>query len=229
MPVYQLIDELVFPPLEHAEAGGLLALGGDLSPRRLLLAYSMGIFPWFNEGDPILWWSPDPRCVLEPQALRVSRSLTKELRRARFEVTFDRAFDDVIRACATTPRKQGPGTWITADMLNAYRLLHTLGFAHSVEAWQDGRLVGGLYGVAMGRCFFGESMFHRAPNASKVAFVTLVRQLLVLGCQLIDCQQSSDHLFAFGAREIPRSQFIRRLVCCGISPSTLPPAGVFPV
>lgn len=228
MPIYQLIDELVFPPLEHAEAGGLLAVGGDLSPRRLLLAYSMGIFPWFNADDPILWWSPDPRCILELSTFYLNRSLSKELRRGRYELTFDQAFSEVIRACAQTPRKEGPGTWITGEMLKAYELLHGLGYAHSVEAWFEGRLVGGLYGVALGGCFFGESMFHCMSNASKVAFATLVSHLTMLGYQLIDCQQSSRHLQSMGAREVPRAEFLRLLKNAGVHPSTLPPKGKFP-
>lgn len=228
MPIYQLIDELVFPPLDHAEPGGLLAVGGDLSPRRLLLAYSMGIFPWFNADDPILWWSPDPRCILELSTFYLNRSLSKELRRGRYEITFDKAFSEVIRACARTPRKEGPGTWITGDMLKAYDLLHSLGYAHSVEAWFEGRLVGGLYGVALGSCFFGESMFHCMPNASKVAFATLVRHLATFGYPLIDCQQSSRHLLSMGAREVPRAEFLQLLQNAGVHPSTLPPKGKFP-
>ncbi len=228
MPIYQLIDDLIFPPQDHAEEGGLLAVGGDLSPRRLLLAYSMGIFPWFSEDDPILWWTPDPRCILRPSDLRISRSLAKELRRGRFRITFDQAFSDVIRACAGTPRKDGPGTWITAEMLAAYDLLHHLGYAHSVECWCEGCLVGGLYGISLGGCFFGESMFHHMPNASKVAFVTLVRHLTALGYQLIDCQQPSSHLFSMGAREVARTKFLQFLEAAGVRPSTLPSKGVFP-
>lgn len=229
MPIYQLIDDLIFPPQDHAEAGGLLAVGGDLSPRRLLLAYSLGIFPWFSDGEPILWWTPDPRCILRPSDLRISRSLAKELRRGRFRITFDQAFSDVIRACAQTPRKEGPGTWITKEMLTAYDFLYSLGYAHSVECWFEGCLVGGLYGVSLGGCFFGESMFHHVPNASKVAFATLVRRLVELDCQLIDCQQASSHLFAMGAREVTRDEFLRLLNATGVCPSTLPPKGVFPV
>lgn len=229
MPIYQLIDEMIFPPVEHAEHGGILAIGGDLSPRRLLLAYSMGIFPWFGDDQPILWWSPDPRCILEPGALRVNRSLARELRRARFNITYDRAFPRVIEACAKTPRREGTGTWLTRDMLEAYKLLHGLGYAHSVEAWFEDRLVGGLYGIAVGRCFFGESMFHSIDNASKVAFVTLVTRLAELGYQLIDCQQTSAHLLSFGAREIARDLFLQRLEAAGILPSTHPAKGIFPV
>lgn len=228
MPIYRLIDDLIFPPQDHAEEGGLLAVGGDLSPRRLLLAYSMGIFPWFSEEEPILWWTPDPRCILKPSELRISRSLAKELRRGRFHITFDQAFSNVIRACAQTPRKDGPGTWITADMLAAYELLHHLGYAHSVECWCEGCLVGGLYGISLGGCFFGESMFHLTPNASKVAFATLVRHLISLGYQLIDCQQSSSHLFSMGAREVARIEFFQLLEAAGVRPSTLPAKGAFP-
>jgi len=229
VPIYQLIDDLIFPPQDHAEEGGLLAVGGDLSPRRLLLAYSMGIFPWFSEEEPILWWTPDPRCILKPSELRISRSLAKELRRGRFRITFDQAFSDVIRACAQTPRKDGPGTWITSDMLAAYELLHHLGYAHSVECWCEGCLVGGLYGISLGSCFFGESMFHHMSNASKVAFATLVSRLTVLGYQLIDCQQSSSHIFSMGAREVARTEFFQLLEAAGVRPSTLPPKGTFPV
>lgn len=227
MPVYQLADDLIFPPPDHAESGGILAVGGDLSPRRLLLAYSMGIFPWFNEGDPILWWTPDPRCILKLSEIRINRSLAKELRRRRFQVTFDQAFPEVIHACAEMPRKES-GTWITQDMLKAYMLLHRLGYCHSVEAWCEDRLVGGLYGMSLGGCFFGESMFHRMPNASKVAFATLVQHLNQLGYQLIDCQQSSRHVFSLGAREVSRTEFLQLLEGAGVYPSTLPVKGVFP-
>jgi leucyl/phenylalanyl-tRNA--protein transferase len=227
MPVYQLVDDLIFPPPEHAEAGGILAVGGDLSPRRILLAYSMGIFPWYSNGEPILWWSPDPRCILKLSEFHINRSLAKELHRRRFHITFDQAFPDVIRACAETPRKES-GTWLTQDMLKAYNLLHTLGYGHSVEAWYEGCLVGGLYGVGLGGCFFGESMFHRMSNASKVAFATLVQRLNLLGYSLIDCQQPSQHVLSLGAKEIPRADFLRLLEQAGIHPSTLPVKGPFP-
>jgi leucyl/phenylalanyl-tRNA--protein transferase len=227
MPVYQLVDDLIFPPPDHAESGGILAVGGDLSPRRILLAYSMGIFPWYSNGEPILWWSPDPRCILKLSEFQINRSLAKELRRRRFHITFDQAFPDVIRACAETPRKES-GTWLTQDMLKAYNLLHTLGYGHSVEAWYEGCLVGGLYGVGLGGCFFGESMFHRMSNASKVAFATLVQRLNLLGYSLIDCQQPSQHVLSLGAKEIPRADFLRLLEQAGIHPSTLPVKGPFP-
>jgi leucyl/phenylalanyl-tRNA---protein transferase len=211
MPVFRLNARLAFPPPGLADESGLLAVGGDLRPERLLLAYSLGIFPWYSEGLPILWYSPDPRLVLESGDLVVSRSLQKTLRRGRFRVTLDTAFDRVIRACAEVPRPGQHGTWITRDMVRAYRRLHELGFAHSAEAWQDGELVGGLYGVSLGAGFFGESMFAHASDASKVAFVTLVGQLRRWGIDLVDCQVHTEHLARFGAVEWPREQFLRRL------------------
>jgi leucyl/phenylalanyl-tRNA--protein transferase len=207
-----------FPSVDEAlsEPNGLLAAGADLSPARLLDAYRHGIFPWFSEGDPLLWWSPDPRMVLVLDELHVSRSLRRTVRARKFEVTFDRAFADVMRGCAE-PRDGQDGTWITPEMLTAYTELASRGYAHSAEAWLDGALAGGLYGVAIGRMFFGESMFARRPDASKVAFVHLVRQLARWGFQLIDCQMSTPHLASLGAREIPRKAFVReleRLVRC---------------
>jgi leucyl/phenylalanyl-tRNA--protein transferase len=201
-----------FPPLTSArkEPNGLLAVGGDLTPRRLLQAYRLGIFPWFSEGDPILWWSPDPRMVLIPAELKISRSLAKSLRNRRFEVRFDSDFESVIRACAA-PRDGQPGTWITPEMRNAYLQLHRLGYAHSVETWIDGELAGGLYGVALGAAFFGESMFARARDASKFALVHLVRKLEADGYGMIDCQMRTEHLASLGAREIPRARFSRQL------------------
>jgi leucyl/phenylalanyl-tRNA--protein transferase len=222
MPVYQLISQLVFPPPELAEPEGLLAVGGELSPERLLLAYSSGIFPWYNETDPILWWSPDPRCILEPDRLRVSHRLARTLRRGTYAVTFDRCFSAVIEACGAVRTEKGEGTWLSRDMIDAYLRLHTLGFAHSVECWQGEVLVGGLYGVALGRCFFGESMFHRQTDASKVAFVTLVRRLQEEGVELIDCQLPTAHLASLGAEEISRSDFLQRLRRGGVTPSTMP-------
>ena len=197
-----------FPPVERAlrDPDGLLAIGGDLSPGRLLRAYRQGIFPWYGPGQPILWWSPDPRMVLEPTALKLSRSLRKSLRKGLFTVTLDEAFAAVMRGCAE-PRADAQGTWITSDMERAYLRLHELGHAHSVEAWQDGELVGGLYGVALGRVFFGESMFTRRTDASKVAFVHLVRQLQAWGFVLIDCQVYTGHLASLGAVPIPRTRF----------------------
>jgi leucyl/phenylalanyl-tRNA--protein transferase len=205
-------DNQAFPPLARAlkYPNGLLAAGGDLSVERLVAAYRRGIFPWYSEDEPILWWSPDPRMVLFPPELKVSRSLAKLLRKNRFEVTADRGFGEVIDGCSE-PRGEQSGTWITREMKDAYCRLHEAGFAHSVEAWLDGRLAGGLYGVAIGRAFFGESMFARVTDASKVAFVALVRQLLGWQFGLIDCQMKTAHLASFGAREIPRAEFARRL------------------
>ena len=202
----------VFPPLERAldEPNGLLAAGGDLSPSRLLAAYRRGIFPWFSEGDPILWWSPDPRMVLYPPQLRVSRSLRKSLRRADYEIRVDTSFRAVMEACAE-PRPGQAGTWITNRMLDAYSELATRGFAHCVETWRDGVLVGGLYGLALGKAFFGESMFARATDASKIALVHLVRQIERWQFGLIDCQMRTAHLASLGAREIARTRFAREL------------------
>jgi leucyl/phenylalanyl-tRNA--protein transferase len=197
-----------FPPIRSAlkDPNGLLAAGGDLSAERLLEGYRRGIFPWFSEGDPILWWSPDPRMILFPAELRISRSLGKTLRNRSYEARFDSAFDEVMTGCAA-PRKGEPGTWISGAMIEAYRGLHRLGYAHSVETWIDGDLAGGLYGVAVGRVFFGESMFSRARDASKIAFAALVAYLTSAGFGLIDCQMHTRHLETLGAREIPRRRF----------------------
>lgn len=207
-----LAPDSPFPPLEAAlaEPDGLLAVGGDLSLQRLLDAYSRGIFPWYNEGDPILWWSPDPRMVLFPGEFKFSRSLRKRLRKGEFELSFDRCFADVMQRCAA-PRHGQQGTWINRTMLNAYSELHRRGYAHSVETWRGDELVGGLYGVAIGRAFFGESMFTRETDASKIAFAHLVRQLERWGFGLIDCQMQTAHLASLGARPIPRSEFKQRL------------------
>lgn len=210
MPVFRLDETLVFPP-PHLAEDGLLAIGGDLSPERLLTAYSLGIFPWYDEGLPILWHSPDPRMVLPAAALHVPRSLAKTMRRGTYRVTLDSAFREVVQACASMDRPGQEGTWITNEMIAAYQELHRLGFAHSVEAWEDGALVGGLYGVSLGSAFFGESMFSRAPDASKVAFVTLVKDLARRGITLIDCQVHTDHLARFGAEEWPRERFLDAL------------------
>ena len=204
--------DLRFPPVDSASPEGLLAGGGDLRPERLLEAYRHGIFPWYSDDQPILWWSPDPRTVLFPDKLHISRSLKRSLRPSLFSVTLDTCFRDVMRYCAG-PRPQYPdgGTWITAEMLEAYTRLHELGYAHSVETWQEGQLVGGLYGVAIGGAFFAESMFTRASDASKVALVSLVRQLQAWGFRLMDCQQSSPHVAALGAEDIPRRDFLDHL------------------
>lgn len=211
MPIFALDERLVFPPPELANEDGLLAVGGDLRPERLLLAYSSGIFPWYHEGLPILWHSPDPRMVLRAEELEISRSLRKAMRRKPYEIRLDTAFREVITHCAERERPGQSGTWITPEMIDAYCELHRLGFAHSAEAWVDGRLVGGLYGVSLGAAFFGESMFALAPDASKLAFVTLVEQLRAWGIGLIDCQVYTDHLARFGAREWPRAAFLAAL------------------
>jgi leucyl/phenylalanyl-tRNA--protein transferase len=211
VPVYRLGDQLVFPPPYLASEEGLLAVGGDLRPERLLLAYRNAIFPWYNDGDPILWWSPDPRVILPLDGLHVSRSLQKVLRQGRFEVRFDTDFPGVIDACATIERRAQRGTWITTEMRDAYIRLHELGYAHCAECRQGGELVGGIYGVALGGCFFGESMFSRVSNASKVALVTLVERLRRMGYSLFDCQVANPHLLSLGAQEISRARFLRRL------------------
>jgi leucyl/phenylalanyl-tRNA--protein transferase len=197
-----------FPPANKAlqEPNGLLAIGGCLSPPRLMNAYRNGIFPWFNPGDPILWWSPDPRLILFPEQLHISRSLNKTLNKNSFNLTLNQCFSDVMQACAE-PRNQAAGTWINAEMLRAYQQLHNMGIAHSVEVWLDQRLVGGLYGVAIGQIFFGESMFHSVTDASKIAFVHLVQQLKTWNYQLIDCQVHTPHLCSLGAQNIDRNQF----------------------
>ena len=210
MPVFRLDDSLVFPP-PHLADDGLLAVGGDLSPERLLAAYSQGIFPWYDDGLPILWHCPDPRMVLPAANLHVPRSLAKTMRRGAYGVTLDTAFRDVVEACASTARPGQEGTWITREMISAYETLHRLGYAHSVEAWDGGTLVGGLYGVSLGSAFFGESMFAHATDASKVAFVTLVQDAARRGITLIDCQVHTDHLARFGAEEWPRERFLDAL------------------
>ena len=206
MPVYRLPDAVRFPPVDHAEKNGLLAVGGDLSPERLLTAYREGIFPWYADGEPILWWSPDPRFVLFPAELHVSRSMKQFLKKGTVRITFDRAFRKVISACRK-PRPGQNGTWITREMLEAYCALHDLGYAHSVEVWQETKLAGGLYGISLGHAFFGESMFSAIPNASKAALITLVEDLGRRGFDLIDCQVETAHLAGLGARPIPRSEF----------------------
>jgi leucyl/phenylalanyl-tRNA--protein transferase len=201
-------NQLWFPPADEAleDPDGLLALGGDLHPDRLLLAYRNGIFPWFSDDQPILWWSPDPRCVLPPDEIHISRSLRRTLNQQTFSITADQCFSRVIRLCAST---RAEGTWITDYMMAAYGHLHRLGYAHSIEAWnRNGELAGGMYGLAIGRCFFGESMFSLETNASKVLMVHLARQLTEWGYQLMDCQVESDHLLTMGARSIPRAEFL---------------------
>jgi leucyl/phenylalanyl-tRNA---protein transferase len=212
MPVYLLSDEILFPPVDHAE-NGLLAVGGDLSPERLLAAYSGGIFPWYSEGEPILWHSPDPRFVLDVNRFHVPRRLDRAFRAgSRYSIDMDTAFLEVISACAAVPRPGQRGTWITTEMKDAYRKLHQMGFAHSVEArGEAGELVGGVYGVSLGGVFFGESMFAKRSDASKIAFVALVRQLERWGIGLIDCQVETPHLARFGGVTIPREEYLERL------------------
>lgn len=211
MPIYRLTDEIIFPPPRMATREGILAVGGDLRPERLLLAYSMGIFPWYNDDEPIIWWSPDPRLVLFPGEFHMSKRLQRVIRQQTFEITMDQAFPEVIRACSTTPRPGQNGTWITTDMEAAYIDLHRLGYAHSVESRLDGKLVGGLYGVSLGKCFFGESMFSHVSDASKVALAALVKQVADWGFGLIDCQVETPHLLRMGAREIRRAKFLKLL------------------
>ncbi len=211
MPVYRLSRELAFPSPHEAEPDGLLAVGGDLGSARLLLAYSMGIFPWYSEGQPILWWSPDPRCVLDLDDFHVSRRLRRVLGHEKFRVTFDEDFPGVIRGCASVGRPGQDGTWITAEMERAYVRLHEAGLAHSAECWLGRHLVGGIYGIALGRGFFGESMFHRETDASKVALARLVDRLAGWGFHFIDAQVTTSHMLSLGAREVPRTAFLKSL------------------
>ena len=210
MPVFRLDDRLVFPPVHLAE-DGLLALGGDLRPERLLLGYTQGIFPWYAENLPILWHSPDPRMVMMTSDLVVQKSLRKAIKKRPYRITMDTAFGRVLEGCASVPRPGQTGTWLIPEMVDAYTKLHDLGFAHSIEAWQDSELVGGLYGVSLGGAFFGESMFAHAPDSSKIAFVHTVRQLDAWGITLIDCQVHTEHLERFGAYEVSRMQYLDML------------------
>jgi leucyl/phenylalanyl-tRNA---protein transferase len=211
MPIFRLVDEPVFPPPDYADPSGLLAVGGDLSKERLLEAYRVGIFPWYSDDQPILWWSPDPRLILDLKDFKISRSLGKTLKKGVFQVTFDHAFEEVIQACAVVPREAQNGTWITAEMQEAYINLHGLGYAHSVETWFGGQLAGGLYGVSLGKCFFGESMFHLRTDASKVALATLVKRLKSWDFHFIDSQMTTEHMVRLGAKELPRRIFLKRL------------------
>lgn len=211
MTVFRLNQSHLFPDPRMAEPTGLLAVGGDLSPKRLLSAYARGVFPWPVEGLPLTWFSPDPRMVMEVDGARVSRSLRKRLRRQEFRLTMDTVFDEVIDACSSVPRSGELGTWITDEIRDAYAALHEIGYAHSVEVWKDDELVGGLYGVSLGDVFCGESMFHRATDASKVAFVSLAEQLTRWNFSLIDCQLHTPHLESLGAYTVPRSEFLARL------------------
>ena len=211
MNVILLTDKIVFPPPHLASSEGLLAVGGDINQERLLLAYRMGIFPWFSDDEPILWWSPDPRLVLYPREIKISKTLKKIMKKGLFKVTMDSAFVQVINQCAQIRLQNNQGTWIVEDMIDAYCKLHESGFAHSVETWYQGELAGGLYGVSLGKCFFGESMFTRISNASNVALVKLVEYLNALSFDMIDCQLTTEHLLRFGAKEIPRITFLKQL------------------
>jgi leucyl/phenylalanyl-tRNA---protein transferase len=210
MAVFRLSDTIIFPPVHLANEDGLLAVGGNLSAERILTAYSSGIFPWYNE-QPILWWSPDPRFVLFPDQLHISKSMQQVLRKKVFQITVNKDFKSVISHCRITARREQQGTWITDEMQAAYQLLHEMGYAHSVEAWTDNKLVGGLYGLRIGNIFFGESMFSLVSNASKAAFIEYVKHLKATDCQLVDCQVYTDHLASLGARGIPRKEFMRLL------------------
>ena len=208
MPVYSLTDELIFPDPELANEIGLIAIGGDLSPERILLAYSMGIFPWYSEDDPIMWWSPDPRMVLIPETLKVSKSLRQTINNKGFEIKFDTQFEKVISICSKTPRKNQDGTWITKAMKQAYMHLHELGYAHSVETYFEGELVGGLYGISLGKAFFGESMFFAKRDASKIALYFLVQKLIEWDFHFIDTQVETNHLKSMGAQIVSRHEFL---------------------
>lgn len=210
MPVFKLEEELIFPPVELSEENGLLAVGGDLSIERLLLAYVSGIFPWYNEGDPIMWWSPDPRFVIILQEAKIPRSLKRVINKKKFKVTYDKCFNEVISACRNFHLSRG-GTWITNEMKEAYINLHKHGLAHSVEIWYDGFLAGGLYGVSLGKIFFGESMFSLVSNASKVGLANLITTLKRLNFLLIDSQIFTPHIEMFGGREIPRKEYLGML------------------
>lgn len=210
MPIYLLNEKISFPPVDGAE-DGIVAVGGDLSPERLLLAYRLGIFPWFNEDDPIIWHSPEERFILFLDDLHISKSMRRVLNSNKFKITFDTDFAFIIQQCAQIKRKDENGTWITNDMIEAYTELHELGFAHSVEVWQDDNIVGGLYGVSVGKCFFAESMFHIATNASKFAIIKLVELLKHKNFHFIDAQVYTEHVSTLGAKELPRDQFMRLL------------------
>ena len=211
MEIFQLTDDLKFPPPELATEEGILAIGGDLRPERLMLAYHNGIFPWYSDETPILWWAPNPRFVLLPEKLKISKSMRQVLRKDTFQVTFDHDFEQVITECQQMPRADQDGTWITEELKEAYCELHRLGFAHSVEVWQNHKLVGGLYGVSIGKVYFGESMFAKVSNASKAGFITLVQEMTKRGIQLIDCQVHTNHLESLGAENISRKKYMEFL------------------
>jgi leucyl/phenylalanyl-tRNA--protein transferase len=228
MPIFRLTEELIFPDPCWATSEGLLAVGGDLSPERLVLAYKLGVFPWYGEAEPILWWTPDPRCVLLPERVYVSRRLARVIKQGRFQLTCNQAFSRVIEACAAVRVNQGEDTWLITEMQAAYRKLHELGFAHSVEAWNGDQLVGGLYGVALGKFFFGESMFHLETNASKVILAQLSRYLQRAGFVLLDCQVPNPHLVSMGASHISREEFLAWLVAGGLGPDGVATKVVLP-
>ena len=209
--MYRLTDALLFPSPEQASDEGIVAVGGDLKPERVMLAYRKGIFPWFESDDFLLWWSPDPRMVLFPDQVKISKSMRAVLRKKQFEVTFNKAFDDVVEACAKVKRFGQNGTWITPGLMEVYSTLHTQGHAHSVEVWEEGVLVGGLYGIDLGTVFCGESMFSKANNASKVALISLAKELKKNKYKLIDCQVPTQHLASMGAESIPRAEFLTYL------------------
>ena len=211
MTIYKLSDDLIFPDPSQAEDEGLLAVGGDLRLERILLAYSMGIFPWYSDGQPLLWWSPNPRAILIPDQVHISKSLRRTLKSRKFSLRFDSRFEDVIRNCSNAKRDGQPGTWITEDMIEAYCGLHKTGFAHSVEAYRERELVGGLYGISLGKAFFGESMFSHQADASKIALVTLAKLAGNLNFDFIDCQLPTEHLSSMGAVDISRDEYLLKL------------------
>ncbi len=208
MPVFRLSKKIEFPPPWLARFDGLLCMGGDLHPHRIICAYRRGIFPWFSDGEPLLWWSPDPRLVMFPEKIKISRSLKRKIRKNFFKITMDSAFDQVIQSCAQTRTEMGEETWLGDDMIRAYSKLHEMGYCHSVEAWHEGELAGGLYGLFIGRTFFGESMFTKVSDASKVCLAALCAHLQKKGGEVIDCQVTTSHLLSMGALEIPRSRFL---------------------
>lgn len=212
MPVYQLDQDHWFPPLSEYEEHGVVAVGGDVSPERLLLAYQMGIFPWYNEGEEITWWSPNDRMILKPREVKTSKSMRNILNQGKFEVRFDTAFDQVIEACKFIKRADQDGTWLNSALMNAMKILHQSGLAHSVECWEDNELVGGLYGISLGKMFVGESMFSKKSNASKFAFIKLCQKLEALNFDFLDCQVYNDHLASLGAYTVPREEYISKVL-----------------